>query len=250
MPEFKSLPGTIKAIEGRTVVGIASVFGNVDSADDRIWPGAFAKTLTERASKFRHLWNHDFFSPPTARLDKVAEVGRDALPEKILALAPDAMGGLEVTRTYLDTPRGNEVLAGIEAGAIDEMSIGLDAMKFDFAEVDGRRVREIREIRLWDTSDVLWGMNEATTAAKLHMPIDLLLKHLEMALKAGARHSSTDTKLLNSIHKAAVELGCTSCKGILDEGDDDKSRADVPSLTLEKMRLNLLELESMVRTWQ
>lgn len=250
MPEFKALPNAIKAIDGRTVVGIASVFGNIDEVSDRIWPGAYTKTIAERMGKFRHLWNHDFFSPPIASIDGLREVMRDELPEQVLAISPEAVGGLEVTRTYLDTPRGNEVLAGLQAGAINEMSIGLDAVKYDFAEVDGVRVREIREIRLWDTSDVLWGANAATAAVKFNMPIELLLKHLEWYLtgqKAGARHSDADVKLLNTIHKAVAELGATNCKGLIDdttEGDEGKSRAAEPAaLTLEKLRLQYLEFQ-------
>jgi HK97 family phage prohead protease len=261
--ELKSIPNAVKAVEGRTVTGIASVFGNVDEQLDRIWPGAYQKTITERRSKFRHLWNHDFFMPPTASIDDIREVGRDDLPESVLSVAPEAMGGLQVTRTYLDTPRGNEVLAGIKAGAISEMSIGLDPVRFDFSEVEGKRIRELREIRLWETTDTLWGANEATAASK-SVALDLLLKQLEMYLeqltKAGARHSAKDTEMLNAIHRMAVDLGATQCKGIAtgDEGDEEEEgetsekamqrRAgaeSAPPLTLLaglKSELDLLEL--------
>jgi hypothetical protein len=59
---------------------------------------------------------------------------------------------------------------GIKSGAINEMSFGYDPTKFDFEEIDdqksGRKrlVRNLRELRLWDTSDVNWGMNPATMA--------------------------------------------------------------------------------------
>ena len=43
-----------------------------------------------------------------------------------------------VTRTYLDTPRANEVLAGLKAGAIAEMSYAYDVTKWDYEEIDGR----------------------------------------------------------------------------------------------------------------
>lgn len=262
--ELKSIPNAIKAIEDRRVTGVPSVFGNIDDASDRIWPGAYQKTIVERRRKFRHLWNHDFFSPPTAVITDIREIGRDELPDAILEQAPEAMGGLQVTREYLDTPRGNEVLAGLKAGAINEMSIGLDPVRFDFSEVEGRQVRELREIRLWDTSDVLWGMNEATAASK-SAALEMLLKQLEMALenltKAGARHSAKDVEMLNAIHRMAVDLGATQCKGIAsgdageDENDDSKDakgqRRAGPEheapLTLSladlKSQIDLLELE-------
>jgi HK97 family phage prohead protease len=265
--ELKSIPNAVKAVEGRTVTGIASVFGNVDDQADRIWPGAFQKTIVERRPKLRHLWNHDFMMPPTAAIDDIREVGRDELPEGILQMAPEAMGGLQVTRTYLDTPRGNEVLAGIKAGAITEMSIGLDPVRFDFSEKEGERIRELREIRLWETTDTLWGANEATAAMKAGA-LDLLLKQLEQYLnaltKAGARHSAKDVEMLNAIHRMAVDLGATQCKGIAtgtgdeaDEGGEDDEKAEKgqrragaesappPTLSLTdlKSKLDLLELD-------
>jgi HK97 family phage prohead protease len=249
--ELKSFPFAVKAIEGRTATGITAVMGNIDTGYDRLWPGAFTKTITERRSKFRHLWNHDYFSPPIATIDDIKEVGRDGLPDAVVAMAPEASGGLLVTRTYLDTPRGNEVLAGLKSGAINEMSFGYDAIKVAFTKEGDRDIRELYEVRLFDTSDVNWGMNEATAGVKgllLAMSPEVFMQHLEatvQAIKAGARHSANDVKLLNAIHKAAVDLGATDCKGVVEEDgeegekdeaeteDDEKSRAAY-ALTLKR----------------
>lgn len=246
--ELKSMPFAVKAIEGRTVTGITAVMGNVDSGQDRIWPGAFKMTLATRLPKVRHLWNHDADSPPIAVVKSAREIGRDELPEQVLAVAPEASGGLEVTRKYLDTPRGNEVLEGLKEGAINEMSFAFDAIKVAFTKEENRDIRELYELRLWDTSDVNWGMNEATAAIKglsLGMSLDYLLNQLEIQLKAGARHSTADINLLNAIHKASVSLGATQCKGIVDEDaeteDDSKSRAAEIALTLKRADDFLLE---------
>jgi len=80
-------------------------------------------------------------------------------------------GGLLVAREYLETERGNEVLAGIRAGAINEMSFAYDMVKCDFEEVEDDAkglvmVRNLRECKLYDTSDVVFGMNPATVASK------------------------------------------------------------------------------------
>lgn len=248
--ELKSLPFAVKSIEGRTVTGITAVMGNIDSGDDRIWPGAFTKTISERIRKVRHLWNHDADNPPIAAINELKEIGLDELPEQVLAMAPDARGALQITRTYLETPRGNEVLVGLQAGAINEMSFAFDPIpgKLSFTKEGDRNIRELYELRLWDTSDVNWGMNEATAAIKglsLGMPLEYLLNQMEHQLKAGARHSTADVKLLNAIHKAAVSLGATDCKGIVDEEDeedteDEKSRAAI-ALTLKRAEDFLLE---------
>lgn len=168
--EYKSFAGETKEIQERTVTGLAAITGNVDSGFDRIITGAFKKTLKEGVRRIRHLWMHDPFEPPIAAIKELREVGRDELPADTKRRYPEATGGLLVVREYLDTPRGNEVLAGIKAGALNEMSFGYDAIKADFEEIDYEqakvKVRNLKELRVWDLSDVLWGMNNATVASK------------------------------------------------------------------------------------
>lgn len=169
--ETKTYAHEVKSIEDRTVTGIAAVFGNVDLGSDRIHLGAFRKTIKENLQRVRHLWMHDPYNPPTAAIKHIKEIKADELPASLLAQFPDATGGLEVARDYLPTQRGEEILQGIRAGAINEMSFGFDVVKYDVEEIafdDGskRRVRNLRELRLYDTSDVTWGMNPATMASK------------------------------------------------------------------------------------
>lgn len=173
--ETKASPSFTKEIEDRTVTGILAVTGNIDAGADIIKRGAFKKTVTENKKRIRHLWQHDFFSPPVAHIEDIREVGKAELPKPLKEEFPTAKGGLLVARTYLDTERGNEVLAGIKAGAINEGSIGFDAIKYDFETIEegdkkGLLIRNLSEVRLWDTSDVNWGMNEATVASKAVVP--------------------------------------------------------------------------------
>lgn len=173
--EHKAFDFAVKEISGRSVTGVSSVFGNLDGGRDIIHRGAFRKTLKENLRRVRHLWQHDFSQPPIAAIKEVKEIGREDLPKDILKLFPESTGGLEVTREYLETDRGNEVLAGLRSGAISEMSIGYDPIKFDFEEKvvgTGKSIviRNLRELRLWDTSDVNWGMNPATSAIKNYIP--------------------------------------------------------------------------------
>ena len=175
--EVKTMPAWVKSISGRSVVGITAVMGNVDDGGDRILQGAFAKTLSESKKRIRHLWQHgadgwDYgVTPPIAKIARIEEVGREGLPQEVLDAAPDATGGLEVEREYLDTERGNEILAAYSAGIELEMSIGYNAIQVRYIEDDGERVtkrhwRDLIEIRLFDTSDVNWGMNSATVGSK------------------------------------------------------------------------------------
>ena len=152
------------------VTGFPSVFGVLDDGGDVVTPGAYTKTLMERGQRMRWLWQHDSSQPPIAQIVEIAEVGAGQLPAAVAARWPEATGALMVKREYLDTPRGNEVLAGVRAGAINEMSIGYDAVQAEFptaALQGGRPVKRIlKEIRLWEMSDVLWGMNAATANLK------------------------------------------------------------------------------------
>jgi HK97 family phage prohead protease len=253
--EYKILPTFTKSVEGRTVTGIFAVHGNIDSYGDISHPGSFIKTIQERGPKVMHLWNHNtdmFAGPPVAKVLGLRELNREELPEVVLQIAPQATGGVEVTREYFDTPRANEVFAPVAAGAVTEMSYAYDPVKFDFSEVDGQRVRNLREMRLYETSDVLWGANAATVASKFAPDPDVFLKQLEgyieAQVKAGARHSTADIKLLNAIHKAAVSLGATQCKGVVEEeeedADNEKSRADLGNLSLTFLRAKAFLFET------
>lgn len=168
--EYKVGPTFTQQVNDRTVTGIAAVFGNVDDGGDMLHPGAFTKTIKEGRSRVRHLWNHDASQPPTAVIRDLREIGRGDLPPDMVQQFPDAKGGLQVSREYLDTPRASEILASIRAGAINEMSFGFIPVRKDLSHADGKSVRNLREVALLDTSDVPWGMNPATRAVKGALP--------------------------------------------------------------------------------
>jgi HK97 family phage prohead protease len=173
--ETKAFDGFVTNVDDRQVTGFASVFGVVDSVDDIVHPGSFTKTIQEGAKRVQHLWMHNMMDTPIAKINELREVGRADLPLELLNDYPTATGALLVRRTYLDTQRGNEVLAGIKAGAIKELSFGFDVIKADYSEMPAKSdepvtaskmIRNIREVRLWDTSDVTFGANQATQNLK------------------------------------------------------------------------------------
>ena len=138
----------------------------MDDGNDVIHLGAFAKTLQERGARVRVLWQHNRAEPIGKPL-LIEEHGRDQLPEKVLARAPDAVGGLFTKTKISETRRGKDALVLIGDGVIDELSIGYDPVKFDFDEEGKTRIRHLREIRLWEYSPVTWGMNEAAVIVKV-----------------------------------------------------------------------------------
>lgn len=230
--EFKSTPFALfkkDKLGERTRAGIFAVLGNRDHGGDRILPGAFAKTFGENKRHVRHLWNHNFSEPPTAKVDDLYEISRADLPEQVLSWAGDAQGAAVVVRTYLDTSRGNEILAALDAEAINEMSFAYDALKKEFVEEEYQnekfQTRIIKEVRHFESSDVLWGMNPATLA-QMGMPTEFLVKSLEFLaeeIKAGRRNSDADLKMLQQIHDHAAKLGALCAP---EEDEEEKTLVD------------------------
>lgn len=258
--ELKVAPHYVKSIDGRTVTGIFAVHGNIDGTGDRGWPGMFNKTWADNRDNIRGLWQHDGTAPPVMTLDALVDVARADLPPAVLAKAPDATGGAVITRTYLDTPRGQEILTGIQAGAITQMSYMYDVVRWDEEEnpaaqepgVYARPIRNLREVRLWDISDVNWGANPATVASKRAvwlLPDALVLAQVQALLyeiKEGRRNATGDQQMINDMHDLCVKLGANNCQGsdTMEPDADDEgkaSRAAVEALT-RTQRMRLLDL--------
>lgn len=241
--EFKALPFTnVKAeAQGRVRTGIAAVFGNIDSYGDRVMPGAFAKTIAEGARRCRHLWNHSYEHPPTASIIELREIGREELPSEVLEKSPDATGGLVVKREYYDTELSNWILAAIDKGDINEMSFAYDTIQASVRTVPDPHdpeksveIHELTELRLYDTSDVLWGCNWATVANGAKnlvgrgLALGVIAEHLvalHAEVKAGRRNAGNDQKLIELIHNTAVGLGAVCNPDETDDATDEPKRS-------------------------
>lgn len=170
--EHKVSPVYITSVdEAQGIVeAVVNVFGILDDGNDVVQRGAFTKTLTERGLKVKVLDNHraDSVMRVVGRVLEMREVGRDALPANVLAQWPEATGGLWTKTQYLlNTPEGEGVFRRIAAGAVDEYSIGYTAMQVDYQKMtlpDGRTIsaRILKELRLYEYSPVIFGMNPAT----------------------------------------------------------------------------------------
>lgn len=169
--DYKFLPFFLKDLDekNRTATGIFAVHGNVDSAGDVSMNGSFGKRLEDGSrGRVRFLWGHNAKNPPIASIKDISEVGRDALPAKVLEWAPDATGGVEVTRKYYDqVPLSEWVFKAIQEKDITEMSYAYDIHEFSIKKLDdGKEIRVLQDVELYDVSDVNWGMNPATAGVK------------------------------------------------------------------------------------
>lgn len=166
------------------VTGYCSIFGNIDSDDDMIMPGAFAKTIQERGPgsakpRIKHLWQHDSWQP----------IG---IP---LVLKEDTKGLYFETQFGKDQFSQDKLQQHIDK-IITELSIGYNTIKFENVNketsMQGEVVeyRKLTELKLWEYSSVTWGANSLTeiTSAKgenveiltsLNKRIDALAKALK-----------------------------------------------------------------------
>lgn len=223
------------------------MFGNIDSVGDRILPGAFSKTILEGQKRVKHLWQHDFSTPPIATITELKEVSRDDLPQEVLSYAPEATGGLMVAREYYkDNPLADWVLQAIDKGDITEMSFGFDILGSAESKEgeDEITVRNLTELKLYDTSDVNWGANSATTAngVKSALPLSLIATNIlsyAEDIKAGRRNAAADMDLIKGIHGSLVALGYTDCEPKMAEPDQPKAEPEPlqPSTSLDLLKL-------------
>ncbi len=212
--EFKSAPlldlkvvdGEGEAMKGRVVEAYASIFGNVDSGEDRMHRGAFAQTISEDAKRIRVCWNHYSDFP----------IGRPLLIE-------EHSNGL-FTRSYIsDTSRGNDALTLLRDGAVNEMSIGYTTVRYEMDEEAG--VRELLQVKLWEYSPVTWAMNELAQVTGIKEDFRLALKRVcgfTPDLKEGRVLSRRNRALAQSALEALQEL----LAAVDAEEDDGKSLSD------------------------
>ena len=191
-------------VDERTFSGWAAVFGNVDLGGDRILQGAFKKTIADRfAGKtppmVKVLWQH--YQP----LGMPIELSEDDHGLKFKA---------QVSRTVL----GDEALTLMDDGVISQMSFGYDPIVWEMVEEDGKEIRNLKELKLYEISPVTFPMNEDTAITAVQKML------------AGAPISDEAKGLL----LMAARLGV---KTIGQEGsDDEKNAAELLGSLGERLR--------------
>lgn len=144
--EYKDYLGEVKDVDtkSRIVTGYLSAFNNVDNHNDIIVEGAFRKTLAERKERIlflnQHSWQqpHGFFAE----------------------LEEDQKGLRFVSNPMPNTSWSNDALELYARGIVKEHSIGFQAVKWDWDDED--EIRTIKEIKLYEGSNVTLGANPDT----------------------------------------------------------------------------------------
>ena len=227
MKELKTIPALVVKAEGNTITGLGTLFGVIDSYADRSHPGIFAGATP---SGVRFCWNHDTAAVPIATIDSIVEVPRADLPKSVQASYPEATGGVLVKRTYLGTPRAQEVKAAVLAGAVTDMSYGYDTTRVGLTRLpSGEQIRELYAVDLWEFSDV--ALRGAVPGTMANIAAAKGYTYAGGFGKAGARHSAGDREALDRMHADIVALGATCGSG--------KRSPELARLGAKLMRLRL-----------
>ncbi len=160
-------------LKTRTVAGYFSIFDQVDTDNDIILPGAYAKSIRERGpmgkNRIYHLWMH----------------WTDSILSKPKELKEDNTGLFFVSEFAPEDKQTNlqkDVLRLYDQGLLTEHSVGFQIEQSENRE-DG--VRLIKEIKLWEGSTVTWGAQElARTTEVKSMDKPVLMDRLDRLIKA------------------------------------------------------------------
>ena len=130
----------------RSIEGFASIFGNVDSGNDIVIRGAFAKTLKKRQPVM--LWQHNTNEP----------IG-------VWSEYEETEKGLRVKGTLADTMLGIDAYKLLKMGALKGLSIGYGTKKYEIDQDKG--TRRLMELDLFEVSLVTFPMNERATITRV-----------------------------------------------------------------------------------
>lgn len=183
--------------DGFTLEGYAAVFdapteinsweGNFE---ERIAPGAFAKTLKERTPVIQWDHGHDAAtgSVPIAAIDKIREDDH----------------GLFVSARMFDNPRVEPIRQAIAGGAIDGMSFRFRVIKERWDESRDVPLRTISELDLFELGPVVFPAYASTSVGVRSLLADLdEAERTQLLAELGAAPSGTPT----APHPAAAQSG-------------------------------------------
>jgi hypothetical protein len=149
--EFKAFDG-----EKGIVEMFVSVFDNVDDRGDVVRATAFDRTLAEWAARgdpVPAIWSHQWDNP-FAHIGAVLEIGARTVGDKAGLWAQLQ---LDMAKDY-----ARQVYDLLRARRVTQASFAYAVKAYQFIEVDGREVRELTDLELFEVGPTLVGMNQET----------------------------------------------------------------------------------------
>lgn len=166
--DFRDFKFDVKEVrEDGTFSGIASKYGEEDLYGDVIDKGAFTKTISENPT-IPILWQHD----------SREVIGSGTVKEWGNKISVD--GKLD-----LEDPTAVKAYKKMKAALIRGLSIGFQTIKSRWEEVEGRMVRHISELKLWEVSVVTFPAlptAQVTRVKSADEEFEMRLKRIEETL--------------------------------------------------------------------
>jgi HK97 family phage prohead protease len=187
-----------------TFEGIASVYGIEDLGGDVIDKGAFSKTLAENPI-VPVLWQH--------QNDEV--IGEGELSEWQNKVR--IKGKLD-----LEDDTAKKAHRKIKRGLVKGLSIGFQTLKSTWAEVEGRMVRHVQELKLWEVSIVTFPMLPAAQVTRVKSAEEERLARLES--QVSALQAAVVKDGISSTPQGAAKSG-SEAAGMTQEPDEVHSAA-------------------------
>ena len=143
--EYKSIFGGVQDIDSknRIITGYLASFESKDHDNDVIEKGAFQKSIMERKENIFFLNHHKWDQPHG----------------KFMSLVEDSKGLKFESNALPNTTYSNDLIELYSLGIVKEHSIGFQAVK---AAKDTKGIRSLREMKLYEGSNVTMGSNPNT----------------------------------------------------------------------------------------
>jgi uncharacterized protein len=157
------------------LIGYASTFNSVDLGGDVVMPGAFEKSIVDiRANGMPLLADH------VGMTGSVLGTIFDATADNV---------GLQIKARLSSAPSAQDTAIKMREGHVGKLSIGYEAMDWAFEDREGRQVRLLKEIKLWETSAVVFPMNPEAAITRVKdrsttndLELEIAIAEAELAL--------------------------------------------------------------------
>ncbi len=200
--------------------GYGSVFGNVDLGGDRIAKGAFRDSLAEWSEKGQMpamFWFHNS-SEPIGEWLEMREDEHGLYVKGQLWVEGNPIGRRPIERA-------EQVRNLLTSNGPKGLSIGYGAKDYEFSkdESTGNRIRDLKAVKLYETSPVPFGMNPMAEVTSAKSLCGLVSENGEIADPRSFERLLRDAGLSQSQAKRLMADGYKALRQDVDQRDADRS---------------------------
>lgn len=218
-----------------TFTGYLSAFGNEDSYGDVVDPGAFTKTIAERSADnpLPFLWQH-YTDEPIGVYTRLAE---------------EDFGLYTEGKYAMGVQRAREAYELAKMRAVKGQSIGFTTIK----DVIDAGVRRLKELKLWEGSQVTFPANDLATITGVKSQADMAQAIEKLAALCeqlkGAIQPGDLGRIDDSSERAAVVALADEIRGALGPRPEPRSKSGEPDDSTRADQEAVAEMRREMRTY-